>query len=135
MVEVVGARPIGQASAAERQQQHDVGGLGESGSRTSGDRNQRDLKAPGIGDDIGEFAGFAGIREGEDRIVGSDHAEIAVARFDGVNELRRGAGRGKCRRDLAGDMTAFADPRDDDPSLYRGAGIDGVLEPSAERFR
>ena len=68
---------------------------------------------------------FAGIRQGEDRVVDADHAEIAVARLGRMDELRRGAGRGQRRGDLARDMAAFADAGDDQPAAHRGADIEG----------
>ena len=117
VVEVVGASPIGQASAAARQQQHHVGRLGQaSNARLAGDRDQRDVEPARIGDDVGELGALARIRQGEHRVAGADHAEIAVARLGGMDEQRRRAGRGEGRGDLARDMAALADAGDDEPA-------------------
>ena len=62
----------------------------------------------------------------EDRIPGPDHAEIAVTCLDGMNELSRRAGGRQSGRDLAADMTALADPGDDDPATHRGECADGA---------
>ncbi len=99
-----------------RQRQHDIRGFGEARPGAAGDRDQRDLEPAGIGDDIGEFAAFAGIGQRQDRVVDADHAEIAVACLRRVDELSRRAGRGERRGDLARDMPAFADAGDDQPA-------------------
>ena len=117
-----------------RQQQHDIGRLGEGRSRAAGDRDQRNVEPARIGDDVGEFGRFAGIRQGEDGVLGADHAEIAVARLGGVDELRRRAGRGEGRGDLAGDMAALAHPGDDDAPAHGGARVDRSSERAVERF-
>ncbi|MGX1332308.1 hypothetical protein AB7M56_006807 [Bradyrhizobium elkanii] len=52
-----------------------------------------------------------------------------MARFGGVHEERRRAGRGKGRGDLAPDMAGLAEPGDDQPSL----GIADQLGRGRER--
>ena len=56
--------------------------------------------------------------------LGGDHAEIAVARLAGMDELRRRAGRGEGRGDLARDMAALAHAADDDAARHRGEQLD-----------
>ena len=51
----------------------------------------------------------------EDHVVAHDHAEIAMARFGGMDEEGGRPGRGEGGGDLAADMTALADAGDDDP--------------------
>src|SRR5262249_47612927 len=88
-----------------------------------------------IGNYVGEFAGLAGVRQSQDHIVRPDHPEIAVAGFDRVNELRRGACRSQRSSDLTADMTAFPHPGNDYPSLHRDAGVYGVCKSVVERLR
>ena len=61
-----------------------------------------------------------------------------MAGLGGVDKLRRRAGRGERRRDLAGDMPALADPGDDQPSARRRAEIEcdakGGVEGMGELF-
>ena len=68
----------------------------------------------------------------------ADHAEIAVAGLAGMDELRRGSGRGQGGGDLAADMAALADPGNDDPPAHRRAQPDcrakPVVEPVGQRF-
>ena len=77
---------------------------------------------------------LARIRQGENGVFGADHAEVAVARLDGMDELRRRAGRGEGRGDLAGDMAALAHAGDDDAPARRGASVDRSFESTVERF-
>jgi len=73
-------------------------------------------KPLGVGDEILHLRLLAGPRQRQDDVVGGDHAEVAVARFRGMDEKRRGAGRGERRRDLAADMAGLAEPGDDQPA-------------------
>jgi hypothetical protein len=52
-----------------------------------------------------------------------------------MNELRRCAGRGKRRGDLARDVAAFADAGDDDPPGRCGAQVERCAERAVERTR
>ena len=53
----------------------------------------------------------------------------------GMDELRRRAGRGQRRGDLARDMAALADPGDDQPAARRRAQIERAPERAVERSR
>ncbi len=113
MVEVVGARPFGQASCATGRHRHDVGLPAERAVALRGHGDQRDLEALGVGDDRGEFHALAGPGERQHHVAVLHHAEIAVARLGGMHEDRGLAGRGQRRGDLAGDMAGLADAGDD----------------------
>ncbi len=62
-----------------------------------------------------------------------------MAGLGGMNEERRGAGRGKGRGDLAADMARLAEPGDDQPSLgiadQLGGGGEGRAEIGLQRRR
>ena len=135
VVEVVGARPIGQASAAPGSSSTTSAACASVEFAAGGDRDQRDLEAARIRDDVGQFAALAGIGQSEDRVLGADHAEVAVAGFRRMDELRRLAGRGQRRGDLARDMAALADPGHDQPAARRRAQIEGAPERAVERAR
>ena len=121
--------------AGARQQQHHIGRLGQDRFGPAGNRDQRDLEAPRIGDDIGQLRTFTGIRQGEDRIIEADHAEVAVACLGRMDEKGRGPGRGQRRRDLPRDMAAFAHSSDDQPAPHRRADIEREPERAVERLR
>ncbi len=61
-----------------------------------------------------DLVGFAGIGQGEHRIVAGDHADIAVAGLAGMHEKRRCAGAGQRGGDLAADMAGLAHAGDHD---------------------
>jgi hypothetical protein len=65
---------------------------GESTIRPRGDSNQPDAKAARIGNEIGQFRRLARPRQRKDHILGTDHAEIAVAGLGGVDEMGRRSG-------------------------------------------
>ena len=88
-----------------------------------------------MGDEIGQFRGFAGIGKGQDRIAGHDHAEVAVRCLGGMHEHRGRAGGGERCGDLAGDMAGFAHACDDDPSRASSEPADGGVEFGIERGR
>src|SRR5260370_52078 len=59
-------------------------------------------------EDSKHFIGLAGRRNGDEEVVGRDHAEVAVAGLARMHEKRRRPGRGQGRGDLAADMAALA---------------------------
>jgi hypothetical protein len=71
----------------------------------------------------------------EDRVLAADHAEIAMARLGGVNELCGRAGRGERRRDFARHMTALADPGDDQAAADRRTHVQRAPEHPVEGSR
>jgi hypothetical protein len=88
VVDVVGARPIGQASAA----------CG-SNNATSAARASVELpraviatsgspKPPRMGYDIGQFSRFPGIGQRQYGVPGQDHAEVAMRRLGRMHKQR-----------------------------------------------
>jgi hypothetical protein len=67
-----------------------------------------------------------GIGNGNQGIVGGDHAEVAVRRFGRMHEQRRRAGRGQRGGDLAADVAGFADAGHDDAPLAVQQQGDGL---------
>ena len=99
------------------QQDSDVG-LPHQGRIGAGcDADQRDAEAAGMGDDVGQFRGFAGVRQDQRHIAFGHHAKVTVACLGRVDELGGGAGGGEGRGDLAGDVARFAHARDDDATF------------------
>ena len=135
VVEVVGASPIGQASGEGGNSRTASAAAARVERQTRRDRDQRDVEPARIRDDVGKLGRLAGIRQCEDHVLGGDHAEIAVARFAGVDELRRRPCRGQGGGNLARDVTALADAGDDDPPASGGAKIDRRRESLAKRRR
>jgi hypothetical protein len=88
-----------------------------------------------VGDEVGEFGGLAGIRQGEDHVAGDDHAEIAVRGLGGMDEQRGGAGRGQRRGDLARDMAGLAHAGDHDAAGRTRHQLDRAGEPHVETGR
>ena len=115
VVEVVGARPCGQASCAGGSTRRTSASRPSALSRLGGDGDQRNAVALGVGDDRGELGGLARPRDRQHDVAVLHHAEVAVAGFGGVHEGRRPAGRGERRGDLARDMAGLAHAGDDDP--------------------
>ena len=62
-----------------------------------------------------------------------------MAGVTAMHELRRGAGRGQGRRDLARDMCALADAGQNDPARGSLDQLDqrheGAVEPGGQRFQ
>ena len=96
----------------------------KAAGRTAGDADQRYGKAARIGDQIGQFRCLARVRDGDNRVVAGDHAQIAVAGLGGVDELRGRAGAGQRRCDLFGDMAGLADAGDNHAPACRNQQVD-----------
>ena len=75
---------------------------------------------------------FAARGNRDDHIVGSQHAQIAVRRFGGVQKLRRSAGAGEGGGDFAADETGFAHAGDDHAAFAAVEQLDGLLEAGVE---
>ena len=119
--EAVRARLLG-----GRQRQADVGLAAEGAVSAGGHRDQRDGVALGERDDRRELHGFARPGQGKDHVAVLHHAEVAVARFGGMDEGGRLARRGERRRDLARDVARLAHSGDDHPAAR---GCDRLHRP------
>ena len=119
VVEVVGARPFGQASARLGSARQTSAAWPRVEVRIRRDGDERHPKTLGIADDVGKLAGFARPRQGEDHVLGPDHAEVAMAGFGRMDVMGGRAGRGQCRDDLAGHMARLAHAGDDDSAARR----------------
>ena len=83
-------------------------------------------------DQLDQFFGFAARGNRQQDIVGSEHSEIAVKRFGGVQKKRRRAGAGESGGDFSADQAGLAEAGDDDASLARIEKLDGLLEALVE---
>ena len=64
----------------------------------------------------GQLRAFTRIRDGDEDVIALDHAEVAVACFGRMNEIRRCACARKRRSDLASDVARFANTAHNDPA-------------------
>ena len=115
--------------------QHYIGGRTQRALDVGGDGDERNVEAARIGDDVSQFAGFAGLGKRQDCVFLADHPKIAVAGLAGMDEAGGLAGRGEGGGDLARHMAGFSHARADQPPLERGDEIDRAGEILAERPR
>jgi CBS domain-containing protein len=120
--------PVRAGLADTRQEKDDVGRTRQCRFRARRYRDQRNRKAPRIGDDTVQLDRFPRPRHGDDGVVTRDHAQIAVIGFRRMDEEGRGARRGKRGRELRADMAALADAGDDHPSGNARNRFDRVRE-------
>ena len=85
-------------------------------------------EAAGVGDQIGELGGLAGVGKRQDRVAGTDHAEVAMACLGGVDEERRRAGGGEGCRDFTCHVAGLAHAGDHDAAGNGGQRRDGRSE-------
>ena len=128
VVEVVGASPCGQASLARGSSSTTSDCLAKRRVAARGDGDQRHLEAARVGQDIAELDALARPGDGDDGVVGRDHAEVAVARLAAMHEECRRAGRSKGGGNLLPDVAALADAGDDHAALGGGERCNGDAE-------
>ncbi len=118
-----------------RQDQRHIAGLNQGGVRAArGDANKRNPDTSRISDEVGEFGRFAAVGQQHQRIGARDHAQVAVACFSGMDEVRGRPGR--CQRgcDFARDVTAFSHAADDDAPFDLQHCVDGAREIAVQRL-
>ena len=132
VVEVVGAKPCGQASLARGSSSTTSDCLAERRVRARGDGDQRHLEPARVGQDIAELDALARPRDGDDGIVARDHAEVAVARLARVHEEGRRPRGGEGGGDLLPDVSALADAGDDHAApgggQHRNSRAEGLFQ-------
>ena len=101
VVLVVGARPIGQASAAAGSSSATSAACASVSSARAVIADQRQAEAARMRDQVGQLRGLAGVGQRQHRIARHDHAEIAVRGLGRVDEQRGRAGGGEGGGDLA----------------------------------
>ena len=109
-----------------------VGLLCHAGLRAAGEGDGFYAKRAHDGQHHQDFLAFAGVGDGEDGVVGGNHAEVAVARFGGVDEESGRAGAGKRRRDFFADVAGFAEAGNDDVAARGEQQVAGGEEGRAE---
>ena len=98
----------------DRARDDDLGVAAEAALDVAGHRDQRHAEALDRRHDGGDLVALARVGDREDDVAGGHHAEIAVARFAGMDEERRRPRRGQRRRHLAADVAALAHSHHDD---------------------
>ena len=114
------------------QQKLDVCGPAQGAVGGGGQRDHRDLEALGIGQDVGQFPNFARLGQGQDHVVLTDHAQVAMAGFIGVDKVGRGARGREGGGDLAGYMPGLSDSGADDPAPGLGQDLNSLGEGVAQ---
>ena len=112
--------------------QVDVGFLRKVRSGAASDRDGFHAKGAHDGQHHQDFRAFAGIADGEQGVVGGNHAEVAVPRFGGVDEEGGGAGAGQRRRDFFANVPRFAEAGHDDVAARGEDAVAGGEEGRAE---
>ena len=85
-------------------------------------------KRAAMRDQIGQFRRFARVRQGQHRVAGNDHAQVAMRSLGRMHEQRGRAGGGQRRGDLAADMAGLAHAGHDDPPGGRRQPVDCLAE-------
>ena len=114
VVDVVGARPCGQASLARGSSNTTSACWPRAESACEVMAISGTAKSARIGDDGFELDRLSGPRQRQNEIGSRDHAEVAVRGFARMHEKRRRSGRREGGGDLLADMTALADAGHDD---------------------
>src|SRR5690606_8363878 len=127
--EVHGARLFGDAAVDE-----DIGGACERRVAAAGQRDELCADASNGLEQPDELFGLAAVRQGNDDIVLTHQAQVAVQRFGRVQEERRRAGARQCRGDLAADDARLAHAGDDDASAAGEQQFDGAVEAFVQTF-
>ena len=131
VVEVVGASPIGQASAAAGSSSATSAAAASveparAVIATSGRAKRRVWL-----DEVGEFRGFPRVGQRQDRVAGDDHAQVAVRGLRRMHEQRGRAGRGQSGGDLARDVAGLAHAGDHDPAGAASSRSTARAKPSS----
>ena len=121
--------------AVDRRVEVYVGGLGERTLAVSRERDHPRALPLQVRGEHQELVGLARVRQHDDDVVRSDHAEVAVARLGGMHEECRRAGRRERRRYLPRDVAGLADARDDDSAAAREHQLDRGDEGTGEALR
>ena len=108
VVLAVGARLCGQASCATPASRCTSASRASAESRLAGERDQLGAAALHQRHDLQQLLARAGVRDGDEHVAALDHAEVAVARLGRMHEVRRRAGAGEGRGDLARDVAGLA---------------------------
>src|ERR1700691_5229358 len=98
----------------------------------AGERYQRNLQAFEGFEEADDFFGLAAVGDSYQRVAASQHAEIAVQRFGGMQEKGWRAGARECRRDFSGYQAGFAHTGDDHAAFAGEEKVNGFFEGGVE---
>ena len=110
----------------------DVGFLREVRGGAASDRDGFHAEGAHDGQHHQNFRAFAGIADGEQGVVGGDHAEVAMPRFGSVDEEGGGACAGQRCRDFFANVSRFAEAGNDDVAARGEDAVTSGEESSAE---
>ena len=88
------------------------------------------------GRDVNELVSFSAITQSEDNVPIANDAEVTVKSVERIEHDGRRAGAGERRGDLLTDMSALADPENDNlPAAFDRCldQIHGLLNPASRR--
>ena len=109
-----------------------VGFLREVRGGAASDRDGFHAEAAHDGQHHQDFRAFTGIADGEQGVIGGNHAEVAMPRFGCVDEEGGGAGAGQRCRDFFANMSRFAKTGHDDVAARGEDAIASGKEGGAE---
>ena len=112
--------------------EHGIGLAAEAGIRAAGQGDKFRAEALDDRQDGEDLGGLAGVGDGDDHVLGLDHAQIAVAGLAGVHEERRCTRRRQRGGDLAADVAALAHAADHHPPAAGEDQLAGAREAGAE---
>ena len=121
-----------QASSLDTDVENNVAGAGESGFGIAGESDDRHFQTLKGLEEIQDFLRFAAVSDGEQGVTASEHSQIAVKSFGGMEEKGRCAGTGKGGRDFAANQARLAHTGDDDAPFAGEEKIDGAVEGGVE---
>lgn len=118
--------------------QIDVSFAGHRAVGIAGKRDEESAFPLDCGND-GEYFGRAPrVRDADYDILTGDHAKVTMRCFGGMNKESGGPGGSHCGCNLAGNMAAFSDTRDDDAAAAgeeRLHGPDEVISDAVRKSR
>jgi len=112
--------------------ENNVAGAGKSGFGIAGESDDGHFQTLQCFEEVQDFLGFAPIGDGKQGVTTSQHTQIAVERFGGVQKKGRRAGTGKGGGNLAANEARFAHPCDHNAAFTGKEKIDGTVERSVE---
>jgi hypothetical protein len=110
----------------------EVAGAGEGGIFLGREREQMDTQSLDGFEQLDELLGFAAGGNGQQHIVGGQHAQVTVQSFDSVQEKGRRSGAGKGGGSLAADEPRFSQTGDDHAAFAGVEKLDGFFEAIVE---
>src|SRR5262249_61494107 len=110
----------------------DVGLPGEGAVAVAGEADDGVGELADRAEDAEDFFALAAVRQDQGDVVGVDHAEVAVQRLGGVENIGPRAGRVERAGDLLADVSGLAGAGEADATETAVDEIDGLQERLVE---